>query len=123
MEKKEIKGVSFHKAAKKFTARVTIASKRKSLGYFETEAEAIKHYKLAKKHISNGTPELITVHHKTFSTPYKGVCFDKKYKRYSAGIYLPGNPKRIYLGYFKDAYSAHLRVQEELAKIVSNTED
>jgi len=50
------KGVSFHKTLRRWQVRITIDGKRKSLGYYDTQEEAIQAYSnAAKERDENGT--------------------------------------------------------------------
>lgn len=120
-------GVSFHKAAQKWMARIAINGKLKHLGYFTTELEALVAYQKAlgkvlanEKAQDEGKPLPFTlddiVQPRIQSSKFKGVTFNKAAQKWMANITIQGKQK--HLGYFTDELEASEAHQIELNKIL-----
>lgn len=106
-------GVSWDKGVHKWTSRITINSKLKYLGCFDSEEEASQYYQDALKSIEEKTE--IKVKKPKVSSKYKGVYWDKQRNKWASEITVKG--KKKYLGRFNCETAAFLAYQAELSKI------
>ena len=96
-------GVSWNKRNKKWMSYVVFKGKMIYLGYFTTEDEASEYYENALISIKKGKNIKIKKH--TYSSNYKGVCWDKKNKKWKAQI--KHNKKTKFLGLFNTEIEAY----------------
>lgn len=99
------KGVSYHKKANKWQARLSIDGKLRHLGCYETKEEAAKAYNVKAEEVYGEFAFLNEVDHRDFkiklrqkTSRYKGVCKVKKGNKWSANIVSKG--EIIFLGNF-----------------------
>jgi len=103
-------GVNYNSRLKKWGSRITISKNTVYLGTFDTELEASKYYENALIAIKNN--EEIQIKKFEYTSKYKGVCYNKKAKKWVAGIKINGKYK--YLGLFTNELCASKVYQEEL---------
>ena len=98
-------GVTWSKQQKKWRAGITINGNRKVLGFFAKELEAAAAYQVALKNYEfNGS--LPTIHKKP--SIHKGVYWNKRDKKWKAGIWINGKHKHLGLfTYELDAANAY----------------
>jgi hypothetical protein len=96
-------GVSFNKKRGKWTARITRQERQIHLGYFEHELLAAAFYHNAWMSIKHNKE--IVVRRPSFTSKHKGVCFEKRSKRWCA-YYTPIKGSRKWVGSFKTEQEA-----------------
>lgn len=96
-------GVTWFKHANKWRSQIKINGKQICLGYFNKEEEASQCYENALKNYSLGIE--IEVKKPNFTSKYKGVCFDKRKRKWIAQIKINGSKKHI--GTFNTELEAH----------------
>jgi hypothetical protein len=96
-------GVTFIKQTSKWMAQPIICGKRKNLGLFSTELEALESILKAKELVKKGDFSLINP--KEYSSKYKGVCFCKKSNKWHS--YIKVNGKTTSLGFFQNELEAY----------------
>ena len=101
------RGVSWHKANKKWEVRIRVDGKTKSLGYFADEIAAARAYdafviaKKLNKPLNFPGDVAAKGHVVTFVTSrFRGVSWNKRDKKWEVRIGVHGNQKRI--GHFTD---------------------
>lgn len=112
-------GVCWDKKLKKWFARIAIAGMMKPIGYFPKEQSAAKAYEMAQRLYCNEnlvckikqvssystSPKFTPIWElRKKSSKYKGVCWHKHHKKWTAKIQING--KRKHLGYFEDEREA-----------------
>ncbi len=107
-------GVSFHKRANNWRARVQVNNKKIHLGCFDNEIDACNIYKEALESIELGCE--IRKINKKYSSKYKGVSWNKQKNKWSSKIWLNNKCKNI--GLYINEYEAHLAYENELKKII-----
>jgi hypothetical protein len=106
-------GVSWVKNKRHWTSTITYKSKTVFIGSFETEEEASEYYQNAVKAIENN--EQIILKRKNHSSKYKGVCFEKRNKKWIS--YVKINNKQKQLGSFNTEEEAFNFRQDYLKSI------
>lgn len=107
---KKYVGVGWREDHKKWVAGIYFNKKRRHLGEYDTEQEAINAYQKALKEIQDGVfvpSEMVK------TSKYKGVSFDKKRNKWV--IQLTRNKKHIYGGSFNTEIEAHNEYQKTFA--------
>jgi len=106
-------GVTWSKDNSKWKSTINVNNKNISLGYFTSEEEASEYYQNALKAIENN--EEIVIKRQITTSNYKGVCWDKKLKKWRSEISI--NKERKYIGCFKTEIEAHNAYQNKLKEI------
>jgi hypothetical protein len=96
-------GVTFIKKTSKWMAQPIIYGKRKNLGLFSTEIEAVEAILKAKELVEKGDFSLIKP--KEYSSKYTGVCWAKHANKWQS--YIKVNGKTISLGFFTNELEAY----------------
>ena len=101
-DKSEYRGVSWHRQALKWKAKITVGGKTHHLGYFSDETKAARAYdKAARKYRGdrvetnfdkNGDQQNV------FSSKFRGVCWDKQNMKWKT--YITVDSKHRHLGLF-----------------------
>ncbi len=105
-------GVFVNDKTKQITSRVVIGRKTIHLGTFKTEKEASMYYENAVKSINNNTE--IIVNKPKYTSTYKGVCWDKRTKKWLSQIKINGKTK--HLGHYENEIDAYKAFQKALNK-------
>lgn len=101
-------GVTWSNPVQKWRSQIRIGSERYHLGVFEDELLAYEAYQGALHDYSNnGTLPLSRM-----TSPYKGVCWNKKSSKWQAQVWI--HKKCYYLGLFSDELEAYQMSQSAM---------
>ena len=107
-------GVSWRKGQNKWVSRIKIKDKIIHLGYFDCEIEANKYYQNALEKLN--TPEEIKVKLRPKTSKYKGVCWNKRRKKWLVKVMI--NYKEINIGYYDCEEEAKKNYEKHIHKLL-----